>query len=86
MKCLIAALVGVLMFAASGLAEDKIFNWVKVTDKAGWQPRDSQGELVYKDQLWLFGILARATCLHRSAGRASQFIAGVDATLRVVRK
>jgi hypothetical protein len=29
--------------------------WVKVTDQAGWQPRDSQGEVVFKDQLWIFG-------------------------------
>src|ERR1051325_5608174 len=35
--------------------EEKAPNWVKVTDKAGWQPRDSQGEVVYKDQLWIFG-------------------------------
>lgn len=30
-------------------------DWVKVTDKAAWQARDSQGELVYRDQLWIFG-------------------------------
>lgn len=30
-------------------------NWVKVTDQAGWQPRDSSGEVVFKDQLWLLG-------------------------------
>ena len=30
-------------------------SWVQVTDAAGWQPRDSQGELVYKDRLWIFG-------------------------------
>ena len=30
-------------------------DWVKVTDQAGWQPRDSQGEVVYQDQLWLLG-------------------------------
>ena len=28
---------------------------MKVTDQAGWQPRDSQGEVVYKDRLWIFG-------------------------------
>ena len=54
MRNSVAALVGVLMFAASTLAEDQVFNWVKVTDKAGWTPRDSQGEVVYKDQLWIF--------------------------------
>ncbi len=30
-------------------------NWVKVTDQAGWQPRDSQGELVFKNRLWILG-------------------------------
>src|SRR5437879_5625766 len=30
-------------------------NWVRVTDKAGWQPRDSSGELVFKNQLWILG-------------------------------
>lgn len=30
-------------------------HWVRVTDQAGWQPRDSQGEVVFKDQLWIFG-------------------------------
>lgn len=36
-------------------AEERAPNWVKVADQAGWQPRDSQGELVYNDQLWIFG-------------------------------
>jgi len=30
-------------------------SWVKATNQAEWQPRDSQGEVVYKDQLWIFG-------------------------------
>lgn len=30
-------------------------DWKLVTNEAGWQPRDSQGELVFKDQLWIFG-------------------------------
>ncbi len=36
-------------------AQEKGPDWVRVTDQAGWQPRDSQGELVYKDRLWIFG-------------------------------
>src|SRR5438034_10576134 len=36
-------------------AQDKGPDWVKVTDKAGWKPRDSQGELVYRDRMWIFG-------------------------------
>ena len=43
------------MTMASAFGEDRVVNWVKVTDKAGWQPRDSQGEVVYKDQLWILG-------------------------------
>jgi hypothetical protein len=34
---------------------DRAVDWVQVTDKAAWQARDSQGEVVYKDQLWIFG-------------------------------
>ena len=30
-------------------------DWVRATAAAAWQPRDSQGELVYRDQLWIFG-------------------------------
>ncbi len=44
-----------LLISTAGFAEDRKLDWVKVTEKADWQPRDSQGELVYKDQLWIFG-------------------------------
>lgn len=30
-------------------------DWVRVTERAQWQPRDSQGELVYHDRLWILG-------------------------------
>ena len=30
-------------------------NWQQVTSAAAWQPRDSQGEVVYHDRLWIFG-------------------------------
>lgn len=36
-------------------ADEPVPNWVKVTDKAAWAPRDSSGEVVYNDRLWLFG-------------------------------
>lgn len=29
--------------------------WVRVADKAAWAPRDSCGEVVFKDRLWLLG-------------------------------
>lgn len=33
----------------------KNFDWMQVTDSASWQARDSQGELVYNNKLWIFG-------------------------------
>lgn len=29
--------------------------WVKVNDRADWQPRDSQGEVVFQDRMWILG-------------------------------
>lgn len=29
--------------------------WEKISDHAPWRPRDSAGELVFKDRIWLFG-------------------------------
>lgn len=36
-------------------SESNSVDWVKVTDAAGWQPRDSSGEVVLNDQLWILG-------------------------------
>ncbi|HWL08133.1 MAG TPA: hypothetical protein VNQ76_07010, partial [Planctomicrobium sp.] len=30
-------------------------DWVRVTEQAEWRPRDSQGEVVFQDRLWIFG-------------------------------
>src|SRR5690606_23927724 len=30
-------------------------SWTKVADSVAWQPRDSQGQLVYKNSMWIFG-------------------------------
>lgn len=30
-------------------------DWVQLTTAAGWQPRDSQGEVVFDGRLWIFG-------------------------------
>ena len=30
-------------------------HWVRVTDNAPWQARDSQGEIVFGDRLWILG-------------------------------
>ena len=36
-------------------AKDSAPRWIKVTDHAGWRPRDSQGEVVFKDRMWILG-------------------------------
>lgn len=36
-------------------AERAVADWQRVTEAAGWQPRDSQGELVYRDKIWILG-------------------------------
>jgi hypothetical protein len=35
--------------------EKPVPDWVQVTARAGWQPRDSSGEVVFRDQLWILG-------------------------------
>jgi hypothetical protein len=64
----ITGCIGVLM--ASALAADEpegkspvaptetsgaVADWKLVTVEAGWQPRDSSGEVVFQDQLWILG-------------------------------
>ncbi len=46
--CLV--LCQIVAFAAEPEAD-----WVRVTPNAGWQPRDSQGEVVFDNKLWIFG-------------------------------
>ncbi len=36
-------------------AQNGGLNWIKETQKANWPARDSQGELVYKKQMWILG-------------------------------
>ena len=53
---LVARILGVLVIlTGSSQADDRVLDWVKVTNTSGWQARDSSGELVYKDRLWLLG-------------------------------
>jgi hypothetical protein len=54
MKSLLPSL-GALLLACSTAAAQERPNWVRVTDNAGWQPRDSAGEAVFRDRLWLLG-------------------------------
>lgn len=41
--------------AAEPVAGKTSPDWVQVVQRAGWQARDSQGEVVYKNRLWIFG-------------------------------
>ncbi|GAB3011458.1 hypothetical protein GCM10027284_33530 [Cyclobacterium sediminis] len=36
-------------------AQNPLPNWEKVSEKVDWQARDSQGELVYNNKLWILG-------------------------------
>ena len=51
--CLLIAVC--LMVPAAVKAEEKGPDWVLVTPGAPWQARDSQGEVAYRDRLWIFG-------------------------------
>lgn len=54
---LTAALLAVSLFTSlpSAAEPNTPPDWIKVMDKAGWKPRDSQGEVVFKDRLWILG-------------------------------
>jgi hypothetical protein len=36
-------------------AQAESLSWVKVTERAEWQPRDSSGEVVFDGKMWLLG-------------------------------
>lgn len=55
MKWLATLVPALLMIPSLPLVAGEIPDWVRVTDKAGWQPRDSSGEVVFQDRLWLLG-------------------------------
>ena len=51
----IVALLVPLLSSAAALGQQAIPDWIKVTSDAGWRARDSSGELVFQDRLWIFG-------------------------------
>src|SRR5262245_36127850 len=55
MRGLLVVLASLLLFPPSIKGQDQTLDWVRVTDRAGWRARDSAGEVVYKDRLWLLG-------------------------------
>ena len=44
-----------LAFGASAFAQKVAPDWERVVETAGWEPRDSAGELAYRDRMWLLG-------------------------------
>jgi hypothetical protein len=52
----ITVVISVIMLIVNLLsAQEKAMDWTKETDKAEWKERDSQGEVVFKNQLWILG-------------------------------
>src|SRR6266704_7030600 len=54
MRCSVACIFW-LVCGSIAFGDKPALDWVKVTEKAPWQPRDSAGEVVFKDQLWIMG-------------------------------
>ena len=56
-----AAAISLIVFATilvgvQALAQERhVPDWVLETKSSKWQPRDSQGEFVYRDRLWILG-------------------------------
>ena len=55
LEVIVGCLLAVVLDATSHAQQDEVATWSLVTNDAGWLARDSCGELVYKDQLWIFG-------------------------------
>jgi hypothetical protein len=55
MKILLSAMALTLLISSVLYGQERKLDWVKVTENADWQPRDSSVELVYKDRLWIMG-------------------------------
>jgi hypothetical protein len=53
-----AALAAAMLAATAARAQEPAAatpDWVRLSDRAGWQPRDSQGEVVFDGRMWIFG-------------------------------
>lgn len=55
MRWFLRTLPALLLLTAPALGDDRTLDWSLVTPKAGWQPRDSSGEVAFKDHLWILG-------------------------------
>jgi hypothetical protein len=50
-----AMLAFALVSSAQAIGQDAPSDWILVTEHAQWSPRDSQGEVVFKDKMWILG-------------------------------
>lgn len=55
MRLLIVLLAAVFLAASVAISQEQGPDWVCVTQQAPWQPRDSAGEAVHENRLWLLG-------------------------------
>ncbi|MGH2647707.1 MAG: Kelch repeat-containing protein [Ginsengibacter sp.] len=55
MKRLLINVSIIIFMKVSVIAQVKKIEWVEETKKAAWQGRDSQGEFVYDNHLWILG-------------------------------
>jgi hypothetical protein len=51
----VVALVALASAAALAPGSGRAPDWVLVTERAPWRPRDSSGEAVFRDRLWVLG-------------------------------
>ncbi|MCP4645322.1 MAG: galactose oxidase [bacterium] len=52
---ILALLILALFLGTSAFAQKLAPDWVKATDAAAWQARDSAGEVAYRGRMWMFG-------------------------------
>lgn len=55
MQCHAIAFAFLVLASTLSFGDDSGPDWVRVTEAAGWKARDSQGEVAYRDRLWIFG-------------------------------
>ena len=56
--CYSVVMLAVVTLAAvenTAQAHKPASDWVRITDTTGWQPRDSQAEVVYDGRMWILG-------------------------------
>ena len=43
----------IILISCSNFTQEKSLDWVKETENTEWKARDSQGEVVFKNKLWI---------------------------------